>query len=146
MKLTGEVKGYNVRFRNFKKIYGNKPVPTVIRYNKKSENIKISYTMDAVYMKNDKINPEWKSIIEHDWKCVEKPMSFLDAVKNISESSLYIGPDNGISHLCRSIGTPMILLEYKKPIIEAFPNTNEYVICRTNEEIQNQIKTIRNIE
>lgn len=141
MKLTGTIEGFNTRFRNFKKLYGVKPIPTKVRHNGSIKYNKITYTMDAVFMKEDKLDPSWLDVLGYNvpWICVEKPMTFVDKVEAIAKSDLYIGPDNGIAHLCRSIGTPMIILEYKWPLILGFPNTNEYTLCKTIEDIKKQI-------
>ncbi len=44
-------------------------------------------------------------------------MTLAAAVHELAEAQMFIGCDSGMSHVAHSVGTPMILVEYKLPII-----------------------------
>jgi hypothetical protein len=145
LSLTGETESGNVVFRPLVSIFSLPPIPGIILHDGTKKYNKITYTFTARYMKKEKINPEWESIVGYgsqEWQPVgkaEAKMTLLETMKSIAESDLLITPESGLAHLNRSIGTPMIILEHNKSVIEYFPHTEEYTLCKTNDDMKKVI-------
>jgi hypothetical protein len=137
----------NYKWREFTELYKNPPLLcAVYKHDNSKIYKKITYTRDANWMPDQKLNPEWNTL----WDSI-KTLQWIEVNKNtggnlqcqklIAESDLFIGVDNGVSHMAKSVGIPMILLEYKLGLERGFPSSIvQYTKATTNEEIINLIK------
>lgn len=127
-------------YRDFSELYKNLPLIPKISHIPKLYK-KITYTKDANWKIDEKLNPEWDKLWGTfpgvEW--IEVNRNVGDATKCqqlIAESDLFIGVDNGVSHLAKSIGTPMILLEHTWELERGFPsNIFSYTKAKTNDEV-----------
>lgn len=100
---------------------------TKIKYSKGSH---IAYSFDASYMIKEKIPENINEFLQfEEIKNIPKircglPMSLEDNVKILSNCIFYIGVDNGISHVARSVGCPMLLIEHRWDLEKAFPSNH----------------------
>jgi hypothetical protein len=138
---------WNYSYRHFTELYKNPPLIARIQHDNSKIYKKITYTRDANWMPDQKLNPEWNTL----WDSI-KTLQWIEVNKNtggnlqcqklIAESDLFIGVDNGVSHLAKSIGTPMILLEYELGLERAFPSSVvQYTKAKTNEEVVSLIQS-----
>jgi hypothetical protein len=99
--------------------YGCVYYPTFITHHDPIK--QIAYSFDANYQADLKIPPNVNEILEQlraalpDYKIVKVglPMSVPDCVKTLAQSAAYLGIENGISHINRSVGTPMFMIQYR---------------------------------
>lgn len=143
-RVTGQF-NWNCNWRDFSDLYKNPPLIPTYNHDKEKLYKKITYTKDGYWMADQKLNPEWDSlwgsITEIEWIEVNRNINnTLKAQQTIAESDLFIGVDNGVAHMAKSTGTPMILLEHKLLLERGFPkNVVKYETAHTNQEAINLI-------
>lgn len=87
----------------------------------------ICYTFDANSFVDRKIPPNISKILQvesfKNYKFVDVglPLTLEDSIKLLSSCKIFVGVDNGLSHVARSVGCPSFLVEYLFPITNAFP-------------------------
>ena len=104
----------------------------------------ISYSFEANSFAADKIPPYTLDIINM-LKNTYKDLSFIEVgkkiklkstINHINESILFIGIDNGVSHLCRCLNTPHVILEHNLNIERGFPkNYHTYTTCKSIDDL-----------
>jgi hypothetical protein len=93
---------------------------------------KICYTFEANWIVDKKIPPgierilEVKDFQEYEFVKMGLPISLEDNVKLLSECAMFVGVDNGICHVARSVGCPSFLIEHLHPMKNGFP----YEYCK----------------
>lgn len=103
---------------------------------------KICYQFDGVSSAEDK-NPhpydKQRILGTCDWLLGRHPvrlgseMTLAQAVHEMATASLFIGCDSGMSHVAHSVGVPMILVEYRLPIITTHRHKN-FIHARGTDE------------
>lgn len=107
----------------------------------KHEN-KICYQFDGISSADDKNpSPEDEARIlsacsKHTVVRVGKDMTLEQVVHEMATSAVFIGCDSGMSHIAHSVGVPMILVEYKLPIVTTHRHKNYKTARGTNEMLQ----------
>ena len=70
------------------------------------------------------------------------PMEIEEIAEHLSSCLLYVGIDNGITHIARSVGCKILILQHEWPVEHAFPlGVSNYVKCNS---VNEAIKNIRN--
>lgn len=87
----------------------------------------ITYSFVCNGLKNKKIPPFASDIIpkiqSYGYETIEVGiiLGLIETVKLIAKSRFFIAIDNGVSHICRSINTSLLIVEYIHPLEIGFP-------------------------
>jgi hypothetical protein len=114
---------------------------------KANKSKKICYSFDANYEKDKKTPPDIeesikiKEIDEYQKVRVGLPMDLYQVVKELSECEFLVTLDNGIAHVARSVGCPIILVQHTFSVARGFPpGSCEYNLSAGTQDTINHIK------
>lgn len=88
----------------------------------------IAYSFDANWIPDKKVPPNIEEYL--DSKIIKNlntikcglPQTIEEVVSTLSNCLFYIGVDNGVSHVARSVKCPVILIEHNHPLESGFPS------------------------
>jgi len=99
-------------------VYKKKYFPTKIKWSKDKMTNTIGYSFEANFLKHEKI-PPWLNILilktlfpNLVFIKLGLPMSLSTIITILSSCKCYIGIDNGITHVARSVGCPIGIIEH----------------------------------
>ena len=122
---------YDYSYSKSKQMVEFKFLSTKIKYRAGNY---ICYSFDANWIVDKKIPQNVDEILKHKSFCdIQKikcslPLSIEDDVYLLANCKLYVGVDNGISHIAKSVGCPMLLIEHIHPLEDGFPSKyNNYI-------------------
>lgn len=106
----------------------------------------VTYSFDANSFSEHKIPPYTKYLIDdlrsmyNDVQFIEvgKKITIKNTIDYINRSILFIGIDNGVSHLCRCLNTSHVILEHIIDVNRGFPKEYyNYIKFKTYNDIIN---------
>ncbi len=65
--------------------------------------------------------------------------SIAEAVDQLAESAFFVGCDSGFSHIAHSVGVPVFLLQYKKPV-DLWHGGSSYTLCEGADDFISKLK------
>ena len=108
-------------------VYKNKYHLIKSQHNNHPTNRKlITYSFEARYAREAKIPPYISELLSEFKKLADvveegESLGVLKTTALIQESQLFVGVDNGVSHLCRCTNTPHLILEHLFDVSRGFP-------------------------
>jgi len=119
MTKLGYVAPHNYMF-----LYARRFTPSKITWDVSKVKKKICYGFKAGFKAHNKTPPNIDGILSHlkemypgfEFLHLTHPMTINDYIEHLSTCYFYIGLDQGIGHINRSVGAPMFIIRYKHDI------------------------------
>ena len=102
-------------------LVSHKYISTKIKLNNINSN-KITYNFDCNWRVDEKVASNINDLSKHiNMTKVGLPMDLENTIKELSTSKCFIAADNGIAHVARSVGVPVIFIEHLYPMENGHP-------------------------
>jgi Glycosyltransferase family 9 (heptosyltransferase) len=108
----------------------------------------LCYNVDAAWRAADKIPPyvdDLTEVLRRQFNAapIGLPMAIDAAVEHLAQCDLFLSVDSGLAHVARSVGCPLVLIEYRHSLARGFPPACcEFSVVRSAAECLDLVRSL----